>query len=207
MKREVSPPSSKADVPFNDFTFQSNIGKSISLPTGTSIVIEPGVLEFEDGKEVEGEVKLQYREVFDAVGSFLTGIPMAYDSAGEEHQLSTAGMFELKAFSDDKPLRIKEGKNIQINLANNEKGSEYNYYNFNKGSGNWDYLLTPEVKANTIKSEYAAKLAAFPPAPEKPKEFMNDVPVLDINSLKEKRTEMFTLSIKGVFSRSRTELQ
>ena len=179
--QSVSPPLKNIDIPFTEYAFTASEGKEFNLPNGTTIKIAGDVLEDEKGNAPKGEVTLKYREMHSAAEVFLSGIPMGYDSAGNSHQFGTDGMFEVYAFEGDKPLRIREGKSIAVNMPAYDKENTYNFYRYDKETGNWDYQSTPGVVENTVREPQGLMLAPLPPPPTKPQPLVDGTPLIDIN--------------------------
>src|ERR1017187_213247 len=86
----------------------------------------------ESGKLLNGEIELRYREFHDAFDFFVAGIPMTYDSAGVRYQFASAGMMEMQAYQNGKKVNMATGKSINIELASNYKGTEYNLYKLDR---------------------------------------------------------------------------
>jgi len=126
----------------NDTVFTINPKEDNILETqnGSSIIIEANSIVNNDGEVENGKINVrfnQYHSVLDVISS---GIPMGYDTLGEKYTFETAGMFTLKANnSKDEPLKIKQGKQIKVNLASDKKDEQFNFYQLNEQTGDWTY--------------------------------------------------------------------
>ena len=151
-KRNVSPPIPQAQKAFASYKVNANQGGVYEYGNGSKITVPAHAFVYEDGSEVTGEVDLKYREFHDFVDFFLSGIPMEYDSAGQEFQLESAGMMEIYAEQNGKPLRVNSGKDIDVQLASeiqvDGNESAYNLYQFENQppqneakavAANWSY--------------------------------------------------------------------
>ena len=149
---EPSQPDLMADVPFInppmdginvDYEhFQVNAEERSRLEygsSGTQIKIPKGAFMDEDGRDVEGAVELKYREFHDVVDIFTSGIPMDYDSAGVKYHFESAGMMEILAYKDGKPVFLKPDKEIEIEMASNFEGEHYNLYHLDEAGKKWDF--------------------------------------------------------------------
>ncbi len=141
-------PNESWAIPFESFQLQAEEAVEIQTPGGSLIKIPAGSLVDADGKPVRGKVELSYREFHSAADIFRSGIPMRYDSAGSSHILRSAGMFEMRAAQEGKPVFIAEGKEIELRM-NSAKSGSYNFYKLNEsGDNNWQYLKTASSESS-----------------------------------------------------------
>jgi len=147
----IQPPFPALDPQFASFTFDAQKGDSILLPSGTLIVVPPDALVDADGKPVSGQVELKYREFNDAKGILLSGIPMRYDSAGQVINFTTAGMFEMHAYQQDKELALAQSKTIPVRFGSQTVGNDFNFYRLDQNARNWAYLGTDTAEVNIEK--------------------------------------------------------
>ncbi|MCW3104013.1 MAG: hypothetical protein JWO09_2453 [Bacteroidetes bacterium] len=192
----IAPPINGLNIPYTSFKVNAEKGAALDFKTGSKLNIPKDAFVDEDGKPVKGDVELRYREFHDAADFFVSGIPMTYDSAGVRYQFESAGMMEMLAYKDGKPVNMAPGKTINVELASAYKGTEYNLYKLDTVKNNWSCLgkdkvensgtnkvsgskedvvkleETPEykvveVKKEEVKAEKEKQIAALPkPAPE-----------------------------------------
>lgn len=115
--------------------------KQVSIKTisGSRITIPSGVLVDSLGNLIKGKVILKYREFLDQKDIFMSGIPMNYDSSNTHFNFESGGMFELLAYHNDFPVFIKENNSIQVDLASEEIGNNFNIYYYSPSKKNWVY--------------------------------------------------------------------
>ncbi|TXB70206.1 hypothetical protein [Phaeodactylibacter luteus] len=114
----VSPPLPDLPKPaFANFRVNTAVGGVYNYPSGSRVTVPAAAFADDYGRLVEGEVDVFFREMFDYVDFFLAGLPMQYDSAGQSYQLESAGMVELYAEQDGRPVKLAEGKAIDVELA------------------------------------------------------------------------------------------
>jgi hypothetical protein len=135
----INPPMKDVQIPFEKFSMDSRKGGVISSVSGSKIVIPSNSFMDANGEIIEGKVEVRYREFRDPVDFFLSGIPMAYDSAASRYQLESAGMLEITAYQNDRPLKIAADKKIEIQMASDYEGAQYNLYELDTVGGNWVY--------------------------------------------------------------------
>jgi len=137
--RKIEPPIPSLDVPFTEYVFDAQKGTKIDHFTGTTITIAPDVFVDEDKNVVKGEIVLRYRELHSTTDIFVSGVPMQYDSAGKTKVLQSAGMFEMQARQAQNKLEVGTNKNIDVRFASFKDGSDYNFYQWKDGQGNWNF--------------------------------------------------------------------
>jgi hypothetical protein len=109
----VKPPLGEG-LPFKTYEMNVQHGMTIKEATGTIIRIPADALEDKNGKKVKGKVLVKFREFQNADEVFLSGIPMQF-GADRTDYFSSAGMMELQAFQDGKPLELT--RNVEVELA------------------------------------------------------------------------------------------
>jgi len=142
----IAPPIKELNIPYTVFKVSSEKGGSLNFKTGSKLTIPKNAFVDESGKPLKGEVELRYREFHDPADFFVSGIPMTYDSAGVKYQFESAGMMEMLAYQDGKPVNMAAGKMINIELASEYKGTEYNLYKLDTLKNNWSCLGKDKVE-------------------------------------------------------------
>ncbi|MFH1319578.1 MAG: hypothetical protein ABII90_02865 [Bacteroidota bacterium] len=145
----VDSPFQGVDIEFEKYSVNTEKGAELDHPTGSKIKIPQNAFADEKGELVEGVVELRYRELHDPVDFFVSGIPMTYDSAGNQYHFESAGMIEILAFKDSKPVFMNPGKEIEIKMASYYDGTQYNLYQLDTANGNWAF----KGKDNVIRQD------------------------------------------------------
>ncbi|MDX1445845.1 hypothetical protein, partial [Lishizhenia sp.] len=135
------------DIPAESFDFLNENGAEITLENGGRIRISPNSLVNEQGEVIKGEVQLSFKEYHSLVDILVSGLPMKYDSAGVSYDFQSAGMFTIGATQNNNELNIKEGAEIEVDLANYQDTKCYNFYALNEETENWEYLKSDSSKA------------------------------------------------------------
>ena len=136
----INPPLKDIYIPFSINKLNAEKGGVLNLKSGSKLVVPNNAFSDENGILIKGDVELYFREFHDAVDFFISGIPMTYDSAGTRYQFESAGMIEIKAYQKEKPINIDAGKSINIELASQQKGNDYNLYVLDTTKNNWSCL-------------------------------------------------------------------
>lgn len=89
-------------------------GTIITRDSKSSIHFDPNSLVDQDGKIVEGDVEIRYREYRNAAEMAFSGIPMMYEEDGKEYRFNSAGMIEVRAYQNEEELSIKPGADFTI---------------------------------------------------------------------------------------------
>lgn len=182
----IMPPIAQLNVVSDSFDLVATKDTTLIYGTGSTIMIPAGAFADENDKDVVGPVKIKYREFHDPIDIMLAGIPMNYDSAGLPLHLESAGMFEIEAFQNGKPLKLKSGKNISINLVSHTNNqNDYNIYYLDTVKRCWNYIAENTLNNGTClplfernpnykpqeevnKKDIEAVLAQLPPQKAKP---------------------------------------
>lgn len=207
----IAPPLAGLDIPFTSYKVIAEKGGTLEFKTGSKITIPKNSFVDSEGKLVKGEVELHYREFHDAFDFFIAGIPMTYDSAGTRYQFESAGMMEIMGYKNGQPLAVAPDKSINVELASNYEGTQYNLYKLDTGANNWACLgkekvvktgntAPPAVETTTINNtpeykkietqkqeaqkEKEEKIASFykaVPEPKKPEQSKKDKYTFDLD--------------------------
>lgn len=112
----ISPPIPSANPAFHKQRIAAESGGRYDLNPGLQMVVPERAFMDDRGREITGEVELEYREMHDPVDFFLAGIPMQFDSAGRHYQMESAGMIEVYGYQNGQAVQLAPGKTIQIEL-------------------------------------------------------------------------------------------
>lgn len=168
----VKPPIPGVDVPFMTYTVNASKGMTIETPTGSTIEIPAGIFVDKNGKPINGDVQIDFREFHNATDIIASGIPMHNPETGEF--METAGMFEIKGAQNGEPIFVQDGKEIQVDLASFNEGDQFNFYELGQENGRWKDKGTAKCQPNTKKAERIAAIKKqMYPAPVKPKKHTN----------------------------------
>jgi len=161
-----------ANVQIKNTTYQISNERDtvLTYKTGSKILIPKNAFVDKNGDSIKGDVKLTYREFTNPFDIYLGGIPMVYDSAGIEQVFETAGMLEINAYSQDQPVFPNPQNKIQVQMNSFQKGGEYNVYQLDTITGNWNNLGKDKVEIDDYNKSLAS-LPQVPPAPKKAGQF------------------------------------
>jgi hypothetical protein len=144
----IQPPIQGVDIPFQEFVINPENPDTLKFKMGTTIVIPSNSFVDSAGNIVKDEVTLKYREFRNAAEIFMAGISMNYNAMGNETALETAGMFELRAFSKKRKLKLRKSKFITVKMGSKVEGANYNFFGLDEETGNWNFMGYPETEAN-----------------------------------------------------------
>ncbi|MDQ3190577.1 MAG: hypothetical protein M3Q58_03205 [Bacteroidota bacterium] len=147
----ILPPLKGEEIEFTAYKINAGKGGLIKHNDGTSISIPPHCFLDENGKAILDTVTIVYREFKNPLEIFLSGIPMQYDSAGTLYTFESAGMLEIQAYVDNKPVQINKEKSINIEMPSIYSDTKYNLYSLDTEVKNWIYLGKDKVEDNSIK--------------------------------------------------------
>lgn len=114
---------------------------SLTLTSGTTIEIPANAFVDEQGNTVTTPVTITFKEYHDAADIIASGIPMRVRTPhGEDEWMQTAGMFEIEGFTNNRSVRIAEGKALNISLVSKVDGA-YDFWYFDEAQGNWENVM------------------------------------------------------------------
>ena len=130
---------------------------------GVKLIIPPDAFTYENGEPVKGKVKIQLTEVIDAFDFMTAGVGLEYfDENGKEYLFESGGMFKIEAIENDKPLKIADGKKIQVMFPDVYPKTEFNVYKMNE-RGKWvlndEKLKRLSFSNRSMFEEFAAQAA------------------------------------------------
>ncbi len=137
-------PNTTTTLAFND--------KSIlSIPSGAFVD--------KNGKTVTEDITIAYRSIRSPEEILSSGIPMDFDSGGQTNLFKTNGMFEIRAYSGNEEVQIKNGSSLSLNYLTKPDSTKYNLYLINDQTGKWSSLSsTMRLSQRTLSySEYIDK--------------------------------------------------
>jgi len=159
----INPPFPGYEKVFADTTFKAELGISFSYETGSVITIPPDAWADSLGNPIKGDVTVKYREFHEASEIFLAGMPLAYDTAGVTQNLSTAGMFEIRAMKDSSEIQIQKGKELQIKMASYTAEDDYSFYMLDEEAKNWAFTGNNKPEINKKIKEIADTIERLEP--------------------------------------------
>ncbi|MFH2095871.1 MAG: hypothetical protein ABIJ16_09215 [Bacteroidota bacterium] len=177
----IEPPFEDIFIPMKNFTIEPASGGTILTETGTEIIIPPECLVYEDGRPVDKTVNIEFREYHNAAGIILSGIPMVFDSAGIPKQFESAGMFEIRGNCEGKPVFVKEGSEIAVNLASYSGDDGYNFYGYDEKVNNWQYEGNAPVTENIRKKQLLENIKSKYPTVIEPRKTDENSIILDFD--------------------------
>lgn len=148
----INPPLDEIKPTFASAKINANQGGIYEYNNGSKLIVPASAFKSADGKLVEGEVDIEYREMHDYVDFFLSGIPMTYDSAGTKYVLESAGMIEIIAKQNGQPLKMQPGKEIKVELISYismprlSVNPKYNIYKLNASTRSWEYRNVDNIQ-------------------------------------------------------------
>ncbi|QNR25064.1 hypothetical protein [Croceimicrobium hydrocarbonivorans] len=174
----IEKPFPNVAVPAKRQAFKAETGATLKFESGTRIIIPANAIQDSNGQLIQGEVEIRLREYKDPIDYFIAGINMAYDSAGTQYSLESAGMCEVRAFQNGKELFLTEGGSMTIELVSTAEGNNYNLYVYDTVSQDWTYLkdklvlIKPDLGTSSLNKpepfNNPDNRPIEPPKPKKP---------------------------------------
>ncbi|MFT5822872.1 MAG: hypothetical protein ACI8ZM_004129 [Crocinitomix sp.] len=149
----INQPFEGIDVPFNTYRIDPSTENTIQTERGTIISIPANAIVAENGALITAEVNINYRPFHSAAEIITSGIPMGYDSLGQNYDFVSAGMFELTADVEGESVFIKEGMAIDMEFAAFNGDDGFNFYTLDETTGDWAYVEPSKAIENVKKEE------------------------------------------------------
>ena len=146
----IQPPSEKLKSNYTAYKVNNAKGAELKHSTQSKINIPKNSFVDKNGKDIIGEVIIEYKEFHDMGDIIASGIPMAYDSAGKKYKLQSAGMFDIRGSQNGEAVYIKPDKSLDVELVSTNNEQKFNQYYLDTVQKNWQYLKHDQP--NLIKS-------------------------------------------------------
>ncbi len=158
----VQPAFNGIDVADTVYKMNAAEGGEFIYTTGSLIRVPEGGFLDSAGNVVKGDVEIRYREFHNTADIFLAGIPMTYDSAGINYHFESAGMLEITAWQNGKPLKANPNAPVKIAMASNSSEEKFNVYYLDTVKKNWDFIAKDKAVVvgfakDTTKADSLAK--------------------------------------------------
>jgi hypothetical protein len=182
----IAEPSQNLKINYTAYKINNSKGGEIKHPTSSKIKIPKNSFVDKNGKEVIGDVTIEYREFHDIGDVIISGIPMLYDSAGIKRNFETAGMFDIKGSQNGEPVFIKEGQSLEVDLASHTDEKKFNQYYLDTVKKTWEYLGKDEIinPKSSVNNHQSSKNELTNPKVEKLKNEIDIVIPKKIDSVK-----------------------
>jgi len=131
-----TPAFENLNVEYAQYQYSSAKAKKYEIGNGSEFTIPENAFVDENGNPVNGNVEIQYRELKSAAEIILSGVDMKYEKDGKQYDFQTAGMFDMRAYSNGKPVFLAKDKEIEVIFASNVEG-DYGFYYYNEDDKNW----------------------------------------------------------------------
>lgn len=174
-------------------------------PSGTNVVIPKNAFLHLNGQPVVGNVEVHYREFFNPLDIWSSGVPMTVDSVGNQYDLKSAGIIEFEATSQGIQLKANPEVPITIEMLSPLSDDDiYNIHYYDVATSKWqfagrDKILGKEKASNSgnANDPFAggymnSEIPVLPTPPVPP-----EVEELDVSFLGKKRKK--TVSFKGQY--------
>jgi hypothetical protein len=148
VKHRIKPPLKDVDVPYKSFHYKAEKGATLTYGNSHVRIPENSLVD-KTGKLVKGDVNIQYREFHTPLDFFVSGIPMTYDSGGQQYTFESDGMFDIKGYHNGEEVYVKPGKQLSMDISSMKGTANYNFYRFDTASGQWT-LLEPHVTTTSV---------------------------------------------------------
>lgn len=164
----IQPLFAGAENPDTTFLVDATRGGILMNSNGSVIAVPGSAFRDSAGNPVSGQVELHYKEFHDVAKIFMAGIPMSYDSAGAPWNFESAGMIEITAWQNGKPLKTNPDSLIKVAMVSNSDEERFNTYYLDTAAKNWKYINDKQAFVFHAGDSVAADTNAIAVLPEPP---------------------------------------
>lgn len=150
------------------FVVDATKGGMFMNENGSMIYVPGNAFLDSAGNVVSGNVELRYREFHDVAKIFMAGIPMTYDSAGVQYNFESAGMIEISAWQNGKPLKTNPDSLIHVAMISNTAEERFNTYYLDTAAKAWKYISDAKAITFAPPAEDTVENAPVPQVLEAP---------------------------------------
>ncbi len=182
----IKPVLKNINIPYKKNRVKANKNSILKYKSGTKIEIPNEAFLDKEGNIVVGDVDVYFREFRDPLDFFLSGIPMEYNLNGDVYTFESDGMFEMKAFQNNKPVFVNPSKKPKISLKITKNTKEYKFYYLDTVQRKWvkrnklENIKKPIQKTETIEDDVIDDLI-IENLPTKPIMASGNKPTFDIH--------------------------
>jgi hypothetical protein len=152
----INPPVDNADIKPDTYLVNAESDSTVVHSSGSQIHIPANAFLDENGNPVKGLVEVKYREFTNPADIFLAGIPMTYDSAGEQYHFESAGMMEIAASQNGIALQTNPAAIITVDMVSNNPEDKFNTYYLDTATKKWEYLEQVNYTGKKVESPVVA---------------------------------------------------
>lgn len=193
----VRPPIKGLDIPKTKHIINGAKGGTINIPSGTVITVAPNTFVDKDGKAINDDVEISYREMHDAIDVLVSGIPIHRPNG---QFMETAGMFEINGHYQGQEIFVAKDKKINVNMASfnggenfeSGKAPNFDFWQLDPEKGSWTdidgqpegqsaYPGQPNPERDAEIARLKKQLPNRPVCPTNPKKIQNPVFDLEVN--------------------------
>jgi hypothetical protein len=127
----------KEDITFREYVYSSGSCNGFSYGMGSLIFIPDNAFCMMDGSACKGTIKVKYREFHSQVDMLVAKINMLVEKDGKRSMLESVGMFEIAAECNGKPMKLCDGKTIQVRMNCRRNLPDLNAYIYSRKKNMW----------------------------------------------------------------------
>jgi len=136
------------NIPFAEYIYNGKNCFSIRYTSGSLIFIPEDAFT----PACTGTIKIKYREMHSKVDMLEAGINMIYEENGKRRMLESAGMFEIYAECNGKPLELAPNKTIQVRMRCKRNFPQVEAFVYDKKKNIWGKAGIPVVDFSYLKN-------------------------------------------------------
>lgn len=161
---ELSPPIKEADIAYESFLINPE-KDTVVFHDGNEIRIPKKAFLNEKGEAISAPVNLKFRSLTNPLEIYLSGVPMVYTAEGKEQVFESAGMFEIQANAQGKPVFVNPENKMVVRMESFSNDSNFNTYDLQNQTGIWIETGKDVIDEKFFEEEFKK----LPKIPEQPR--------------------------------------
>lgn len=149
----ISPPLKEVQVEPEVFSVDNKQSHCLQTASGTMLDVPAYAFMDAYGRPVGGDVQITFSEYTDPFDLFLSGVDMTWN----QQQLETAGIFNISATHEGKPVELRPDRPMQVDFISADQHNNFNLLFLNPNEGDWNGISHASIRAEELDLIEAAQ--------------------------------------------------
>ncbi len=129
--KSIAPPLKSVIVHPEKRSIDPTKAQEVVFDNGTRVSVPANAFTDQNGNVLTTPVDLELQTFNNVASVIASGIPMTYSEDGEELYFESAGMFDIKGYSDGNEVNIAKDKSLNVHMASDVYG-DFDFYYFDE---------------------------------------------------------------------------
>jgi len=129
-----------------EFNAEKGTDTIVMAGSGSFIHFPGGIVVDKNGNKIKGTVEFRYREFTDPAQIAFSKMNSTWNENGKNFSLQSAGMFEVRLYSQGEEVFIQDGKSFKIDYNVKQQADSTYFLAFNSNNQQWEKKKKVEFK-------------------------------------------------------------